>query len=858
MTEDIKDWLNGQVLWLQSAAYRILTNGTLSDADIQEFVQLIKSPPATRPTFTYPNIGIAGTATEELRINSIGPIHGIDALAPHTPLTFTESNLSVVYGANGSGKSGYTRILKKVAGKEGAAQLKPNVYKPRPESQTCTLSFKQGNVDQEITWIANSEPINELKSIDIFDTNCGDIYLKSETELSYTPPELALFENLVDASKRVAAALKGERDQLSKKLPTPASKFAGTEHVNYYNALTHNIQKDNLDKFLLWTPEMEASLIAQKKRLETKDPKTEAAKKQQTLTQILGLKTSVTTSEQKVNTESIAAVRALIIDARTKRKASMEGARILAGQSNLEGVGGETWKSLWLAAQTFSNAEAYKQEPYPNLSDEARCVLCQQLLTDEAKARFKSFDDFIKGKLEQDAVKAEKKLQDALETLPKIPPEENLQTRAQAAGLSEELGHQFISYCENVRQIVASLNALEADSELPDISDQALSLIGSFDQSSQHLVESIKQLTKDAEGFDRKKAEKDLLEMECRKWITEQAEAVRGEWVRLRQVESYNVCLKQTVTTGISNKAGTLSEALITEAYIERFNRELRDLGATHISVELYKARITAGRSMHAIRLRNLTDTSVAPTDILSEGEHRIVALAAFLADVTGRPSKSPFIFDDPITSLDQDYEEKCIDRLIKLSADRQVLIFTHRLSFLSIIDNKSDSVSLIQIRKTRDGTGDHGLVPYFRKKPITVLNILKNEKLRTARQAFDDGQIEVYHNQAKGICSEFRIQLELVVEQILLSEVIKRHRRDVQTKNRIHNLSKIKYSDCDLIEGMMTKYSCYEHSQSGETAVEIPDPSELEADIITILTWYNDDFKNRPLMSEGLEVVDL
>jgi len=52
MTEDIKDLLNGQVLWLQSAANRILPNGTLSGGDIQEFVQLIKSPPATRPTFT--------------------------------------------------------------------------------------------------------------------------------------------------------------------------------------------------------------------------------------------------------------------------------------------------------------------------------------------------------------------------------------------------------------------------------------------------------------------------------------------------------------------------------------------------------------------------------------------------------------------------------------------------------------------------------------------------------------------------------------------------------------------------------------------------------------------------------------
>ncbi len=856
MNNDIKTWLNGQTLWLQAAAQRLLTNGTLTEADIADFIQLIKSPPSAHPTFTYPNIGSTATATEELRINSIGPISGIDALAPRTPLSFTGSNLSVVYGANGSGKSGYTRILKKAAGKAGAVQLKPNVYKPPPQSQSCTISFKQNNVDHDSPWIANSDPIDELTSIDIFDTHCGDIYLKSETELSYTPPELVLFENLVDASKRVAAALNAERDQLTTQLPKLANKFAGTDHANFYNALTHKITEETLDKFLLWTPELEANLVAQKKRLETKDPKADAKKKLQVQKQLLGLKTSVTTSEQAVNPTSIKAVRALLSDAAVKRKASNEGATVLAGQSNLEGVGGETWKRLWFAAQTYSNAEAYTQEPFPNLSDEAHCVLCQQELTDEAKARFKSFDDYIKGKLEQDAVKAEESLKKALEALPNIPSEENLQTRAQAAGLGDELGPLFISYCENVKRIVTSLNAFEIEAELPDISEQASTLIVSFEKCSQLLEESIEQLNKDTLGFDRKAAEKDLLEIECRKWITEQADAVRNEWNRLKELERYRLWLRQTTTNGISSKAGTLSESLITEAYIKRFNDELVELGASHISVDLYKSRTSAGRSKHAIRLRDLTDTSVNPADILSEGEHRIVALAAFLADVTGRPTKSPFIFDDPITSLDQDYEEKCIDRLIKLSADRQVLIFTHRLSLFVILQEKSDNLNTIQIRNSENGSGDHGPVSFLNKSPIGVLNDLKDKLLRPAKQRFEDGDQDFYYIQAKGICSQFRIQIEHVVENILLSNVVKRFRRSVTTDNRIKNLSKITYSDCELIESMMTKYSCFVHSNSPEITVPIPSPLELETDIMSILNWHAK-FKNRPITHEGVEVVE-
>jgi ABC-type cobalamin/Fe3+-siderophores transport system ATPase subunit len=858
MTNGIKIWLNGQTLWLQAAAHRLLTNGSLADTDIADFVQLIKSPPTTRPTFEYPNIGGATTATEELRINSIGPVTGIDALNPRTPLLFTVSNLSIVYGANGSGKSGYIRILKKAAGKAGAVDLKSNVYKPRPVQQTCTLSFKQNEEDQEVTWTANSTPINALTSIDIFDAHCGDIYLKSETELSYTPPELVLFENLVDASKRVAAVLKVERDQLTSKLPRLTNKFTGTDHANFYNALTHSITTESLAEVLLWTPELEINLAAQKKRLETKDPKAESKKKLQVQKQLGGLKISVTTSEQAVNPTSIKALRALISDAGVKRKASKEGATVLAGQSNLEGVGGETWKSLWLAAQTYSTAEAYTPEPYPNLSEGARCVLCQQKLSDEAKARYKTFDDYIKGKLEQDAVKAEETLKKALEALPNIPSEENLQTRAQAANLGDELSPLFISYCSNVKRIVASLNALEMETELPDISEQATALIVSFETCVRLLGEQIEQLKKDAEGFDRTAAQKDLLEIECKKWITDQAEAVRTEWARLKKLECYRLWLKQTGATGISIKAGALSESLITAAYIKRFNDELVELGADHISVELHQTRTAAGRSKHAIRLRNLTATNTNPADILSEGEHRVVALAAFLADVTSSPTKTPFIFDDPITSLDQDYEENCIDRLIKLSADRQVLIFTHRLSFLSIVRDKKKSANCINIRQTASGTGDHGLIPYFKKNAITALNTIKDQILPPAKRQFEDENIESYHIQAKGICSEFRIQLEHIVESVLISDVIKRHRRSVTTKDRINNLSKITFSDCRLIEDMMTKYSCYEHSQSGDTSVETPDPDEIETDIATILTWYNDDFKNRPLMSNGVEVIDL
>ena len=38
-----------------------------------------------------------------------------------------------------------------------------------------------------------------------------------------------------------------------------------------------------------------------------------------------------------------------------------------------------------------------------------------------------------------------------------------------------------------------------------------------------------------------------------------------------------------------------------------------------------------------------------------------------------------------------------------------------------------------------------------------------------------------------------------------------------------------------------MTKYSCFEHSQSNEAPVEVPVPDELKTDIELLIGWHNE-----------------
>src|SRR5206468_1440417 len=66
------------------------------------------------------------------------------------------------------------------------------------------------------------------------------------------------------------------------------------------------------------------------------------------------------------------------------------------------------------------------------------------------------------------------------------------------------------------------------------------------------------------------------------------------------------------------------------------------------------------------------------PNQILSEGEQKALALADFLAEVTAVPSSAPVVFDDPITSMDYRRIHEVCERIVTLSADHQVMVFTH------------------------------------------------------------------------------------------------------------------------------------------------------------------------------------
>ncbi|RUM93370.1 MAG: hypothetical protein DSZ28_08540 [Thiothrix sp.] len=166
------EWLSDRPKWVQVAAKRLLELGKLNDAEISKLVELCKQD--ADDEFPDINYSIPGNAfdthdSEEIRLCSISEIVGVNRLAPQKPLNFGTSNIAVVYGQNGSGKSGYVRLLKHICGARDCirGQLHKNVFSTEDVVQKAKISFLKDNSSAEYEWLGQGV-CDDLCSVDIF------------------------------------------------------------------------------------------------------------------------------------------------------------------------------------------------------------------------------------------------------------------------------------------------------------------------------------------------------------------------------------------------------------------------------------------------------------------------------------------------------------------------------------------------------------------------------------------------------------------------------------------------------------------------------------------------------------------
>ena len=843
---DLNTWFKDRPRWMQEAASLLLMKGRLAEEDIVALLDRCLQEDDSEgeaTTASFPADAFLAQSASALRLCTIGNVNGINALAPRCPLDFGLDNMAVVYGGNGSGKSGYVRILKHVCGARSPGALHPNVFEDDGSKQSADIKYSIDNKERQVSWSASDGVQADLRPVDIFDADCGRMYLESESEVTYEPPALLFFSDLIAVCGQVARRIDGKLEMCASKKPQMPSEYADTVAGEWYASLSATTPPDEIATHAKWETQNDTRVAGLEKRLAEKTPADRArellAKKGHAECLIQGIEDLLS----KLNDENCRRILKLKKDKRIKREAAQAAATKVFSGAPLDGIGTEAWRLLWEQARRYSEDHAYRGQPFPYLDAEARCVLCHQPLLDDARHRLTTFEEFIKGQAERDAKDAEKALEDAMATIGDIPTDQAIKTQCDAGGLTYQGDKPpIVKSADALRQRKEKLLEVDTMDELPQVPDCAAWLQETKKLASGY-AEAATACQEDAASDTRPQLQAQLRELKAKKWVSEQSDAIREEIERLKSVDRLEKAKRLTDTRGLSRKKGEIAEALITEAFVKRFRDELAALGASRIKVELVKKRVEHGRVLHELRLAKAR--SGAPRDVLSEGEHRVVSLAAFLADVTGKQQPAPFVFDDPISSLDQDFEEAVVQRLVRLSSDRQVIVFTHRVSLLVLLqeygkrEGREPKVTCVRCEPW--GTGEPGDTPLFAKKPDKALNALLNENLAKARKAHDEEGQTAYAPLAKAICSDFRILLERMIECELLADVVQRFRRAVNTQGKLDKLARITAEDCKLFDNMMTKYSRFEHSQPNEAPVTPPTPDELKADLETLRDWHKE-----------------
>lgn len=846
------EWLSDRPKWIQTAAARLATSKRMPAPEaVRALADLCIVEANGGEAFfeTMPH-GLFGatTGSEAFKLRKLDKVVSVNAIRENACLDFGSVDLSVVFGMNGSGKSGYARLLKHACGARHKSDLLPNVFGAAKAGPSCEVTVETATDSKTFEWKAEPDGLAPLRSVHVFDSAAAESYVDSKNLASYEPRRMRFLSVLIQICDAVAAELAERKLGFPKSFPTVPPEHLLTAAATFVSQLRDTTKVEVLEAACAWSAEDMESRLSIEKSLRQQDV-TVRTKQLGLDKRTLALFTeSHEALKLAVSVEEATKLLNLKRDAVTKRKAALEDAAKVFSGSALDGIGSASWRLMWNEARKYSEDAAYPEKNFPATDIGDLCVLCHQPLDDNAKRRLAGFEAFVKGGLEASADKAEKDYSDALTALPSLPDRDKWDLDIDFLKVDQVVGKALY---DAVSARLAAITKIETLDALPPVDwnsvDAALvAMAGAQAQETAALAE----LAKDGK---KEELEKQLKELKAREWLSQQKAAAEKEIGRLAAVKRLERAESLTKTNALTTKKNELAINELEAGYRDRFVAELRALGGTRLKVEPVAIPEGKGKISFKINIKGAVLKASAGS-VLSEGESRVVALAAFLADITGSGQPTPFVFDDPVSSLDQEFEERVVERLVELAKTRQVVVFTHRLSLLALVEDAIEArkraaatlpaLSVVTLRSFGGATGRVDELDVRHKKPKSGFTAIRDHKLPKIRAHEKSGNASEYDSALKTACGDFRILTERSIEKVILDGLMERFRRSIQTK-QLKSLTKINADDCALIDSMMTKYSKFEHSQPDELTGILPSPDELAADLDTVIAWI-DEFEKR------------
>lgn len=415
---DILRWSADLPAWQRDALRRLCGQIKLDAAEITALVAVCKGTDKAAPLDTS---HIRDPAASHAVV-SLGALHGlsnVNALAAGERLSFGKSGLTVIYGDNGAGKSGYARVLKQLCrarSPKGDAIL-PNIYATNSGVPSASVEFLIGGQKRSATWAQGQTADPMLSAVSVFDSRTANIHVENTNDLAYTPLPLRILAGLAQACQDVKAKLAAEVQALERQTPVVLSKpecKSETPVGKLIAALSGKTKPDLVETLAGLNAREEA-------RLQTliSDLGGDPAR---TIRQLQGQETRLKIAIERIQGLAGSAAdtnRTFLHDAYARLKTASAAAAAasanLFADEPLPEIGSDVWKALWEAARTFSREAAYPGRPFPVTGADDHCVLCQQPLSEEAAKRLRNFEAFVQDESKRREEEAQKAYDQSLE-----------------------------------------------------------------------------------------------------------------------------------------------------------------------------------------------------------------------------------------------------------------------------------------------------------------------------------------------------------------------------------------------------------------------------------------------------------
>ena len=844
---EILGWSPQRPPWQRDALRRIVLKRELDSTDLLDLERICRAAHGCDSGNTPPPTAIAlGAAhlpplpgTEgSVSLTAIGQMKHVNRLPSDQVLPLGPSpGLTVVYGGNGAGKSSYARVLKKACRARGAPPvIRPNAYAPAISTKaSAEITFLADGAPCQTTWIDGVGADARLSNVFVFDSFSAEHYVNEDSPAAFTPFGLDVLPALSRTCDVLGERIGLEITQKKQAIALAISNWtynADTEAGGLMKKLSAATKTAAVEALCGLSPEQALRLTDVRGALK-ENPLQKAKETRASAARIevfLVLMTDVSKIVGDVSTE---AIRLLI----EEEKKLADAARVFAStrfdSTYLDGTGGAEWRLLWEASRSYSELRAYMDQKSPYLGDEARCVLCQQDLGDEAKERLGVFEAFCKDTSQRLAEQAAARIVDAIEALapPRlITPElskidADLSVTPEQRAAIGEFSKKADERLDAVRQSLATKSwvPLVVLPPLPDAEIKSLQI-------------ALESRAKTEESADdptmRTKLLKERSELEAREWLAGVKADVLKQVERYGEIGKLEACRKDTHTATITAKSTELTKTFVTERFCAAFKGELQLLGLRTLVVNLEATQGKKGETRFGLRLVSAGAHRVV--DIASEGERRCIALAAFLAELSQSAHSSALVFDDPVSSLDHWHREKIAERVVQEAASRQVVVFTHDLSFLNDLlafSERHNTPNHVLTMEWKDGSpGSYMLgLPWDCKPPLECLKGLEDDRAALATK-WNPQPNEVNVRSMRSAYSRLRSTMERIVEKELLDGVVSRFESQVHA-GKVRSLIGIPSSECDETRRLLQK--CHELTDAhAPSAAAIPDPMELGKDL--------------------------